>query len=146
MTIKVKYLADILPIEIFENGDLIDLRCAEDVWIEPGEYKLIPLGVAIKLPEGYEAHVVPRSSTFVKYGILMANSVGIIDGSYCGPTDQWHFPAFRPSSFVNPVHIPKNERICQFRIVKNQPAIEIETVDELDGPDRGGFGSSDGVF
>ena len=142
MTIKVKYLADILPIEIFENGDLIDLRCAEDTWVNPGEYKLIPLGVAIKLPEGYEAHVFPRSSTFVKYGILMANSVGIIDNIYSGNGDQWHFPAFRPGSFLNSVLIPKNERICQFRIVKNQPPIEIETVDELDGPDRGGLGSS----
>ena len=126
MQIKVKYIRDILEIERFEQGDYIDLRCGVDVTMEQGEYYQIPLGVAMELPEGYEALVVPRSSTFRKHGILMVNSVGVIDCSYCGPEDEWCFPAYATRDTV----IKKNERICQFRILKNQPEIEFLQVSE----------------
>lgn len=138
LKIKIKYIRDINPIEILDTGDWIDLRCGSDTWVEPGEYVQIPLGVAMELPEGYEAHVIPRSSTFRKYKILLANSMGLIDNSYCGNKDEWHFPAYATEE----VKIPKNERICQFRIVPVQPKIEFEIVDKLDSPDRGGFGST----
>ena len=138
MDIRIKYLKDIEPLEIIENGDLIDLRCAENVMLRTGQYIQIPLGVAMELPEGYEAHIYPRSSTFKKYGILMANSVGIVDEKYCGENDEWQFPAYctRDGS------IPKNTRIAQFRIFEHQPKINLVTVETLGNADRGGFGST----
>lgn len=138
MRIKIKYTRDILPIEKIKQGAWIDLRCGEDTWVEPGEYVQIPLGVAIQLPEGYEAIVAPRSSTFRKYGILLANGIGVIDPSYCGPKDEWRFPAY----CTREIKIPKNERICQFRILYCQPECELVTVDELNNPNRGGLGST----
>ena len=138
MKIKVKYLADISPIEKFSVGDMLDLRCAEDVTLRKGEYKLIPLGVAMELPRGYEAHVYPRSSTFGKHKLLMGNSVGVIDCSYCGNNDEWKFPAFA----VEDTFIPKDTRICQFRIFENQPELEFEEVDDLGNESRGGIGST----
>ena len=137
-TIKIKYFTDITPIEKFSNGDFIDLRAAEDVEMKAGEFRLIPLGVAMKLPEGYHAQVVPRSSTYKKFGIILTNSVGIIDNSFSGSNDMWQFPAIALRDAV----IHKNDRICQFRIVKNQPSINFETVDKLDDKDRGGIGST----
>lgn len=138
MDIKIKYLRDIEPLEIIENGDMIDLRCGEDFQIVPHELNMIPLGVAMQLPEGYEAHVYPRSSTFKKWGIIMANSVGIIDESYAGENDEWWFPAYG----IRRVTIPKNTRIAQFRIFEHQPTVNLLTVDRLGNPDRGGFGST----
>lgn len=136
--LKVVYLADIEPIQEIWQGDWIDLRCAEDTDMKAGEYRLIPLGVAIQLPRGYEALMASRSSSFGKYGILMANGIGIIDESYCGDNDQWHFPAYA----VRDTHISKNERIAQFRIIKHQPGLNIETVESLGNKDRGGIGST----
>lgn len=138
LQIKVKYLADIDPIQEIKQGDWIDLRAAKDVNISGGLSALIPLGVAIELPEGYEAIVAPRSSTFKKYGIIMTNSIGVIDESYKGDNDQWHFPAFA----LRDGFIPKGERICQFRIVPHQPEVELITVDSLGNADRGGLGST----
>ena len=139
-TIKIKYFNDKLEKLAYIDGksDWIDLRAAEDVDLKQGEFKLIPLGVAMQLPKGYEAHVVPRSSTFKNYGLLQVNSCGIIDGSYCGDDDMWRMPVYATRDIV--VNI--NDRICQFRIVKNQPAMRFVWVDHLDGPDRGGFGST----
>lgn len=138
MVVKVKYLADIQKLERIKVGDLIDLRCAEDIDMKAGEYKLIPLGVAMQLPEGYKANVYPRSSTFKNYGILLANSVGQIDESYCGDNDQWMFPAYA----TRETHIGKNERICQFEIVKKQPEFDFVEVETLGNEDRGGIGST----
>lgn len=138
LQIKVKYHTDITPLEVNEKGDWIDLRAAEDVDMTAGDYFLIPLGVSMKLPEGYEAHVVPRSSTFKKWGIIQANHMGIIDNSYSGDEDQWHFPAIA----LRTTHIHKNDRICQFKLVKNQEPIEFLEVDHLDNINRGGFGST----
>ena len=137
-TIKIKYHNDIRPLEKLDNGDWIDLRAAEDVNLEKGDFRLISLGVSMKLPEGYEAHIVPRSSTFKHWGIIQANHMGVIDNSYCGDNDIWKFPAIATRDAV----IYKNDRICQFRIMKKQPCIRFDTVEHLNGPDRGGFGSS----
>ena len=136
--IKIKYLKDIQKIERFNVGDWIDLRSAEDVSMKAGEYRMIPLGVAMELPKGYEALVAPRSSTFRKYGILLANSVGIIDEAYKGDNDEWNFLAYA----VKDTKIRKNERICQFRIIQHQPLIHLQEVDSLGNDDRGGIGST----
>lgn len=140
MNIKIKYFNDNLerlrPIE--GKSDWIDLRAAETVEMKAGEFRLIPLGVAMKLPEGYEAHVVPRSSTFKNYGLIMTNSVGIIDNTYCGPGDQWFMPVYAVWDTV--VHF--NDRICQFRIVENQPPLQFTESDLTEETDRGGFGST----
>lgn len=137
--IKIKYHTDeIDKIKKIAVGDWIDLRVAETIALHKGDFKLISLGISMKLPEGYEAHVVPRSSTFKKWGILQANSTGIIDNSYSGTNDIWRFPALAMRDTV----INKNDRICQFRIVKRQPTIQFEEVETLDAVDRGGFGST----
>lgn len=137
-TIKIRYLRGVQKIERFNVGDWIDLRAAEDINMDGGKFKLIPLGVAMELPEGYEAIVAPRSSTFKNHGILMANSIGIVDESYKGDNDEWHFPAYA----VKDTYIRKNERICQFRIIQHQPMIHLLEVDHLGNTDRGGIGST----
>ncbi len=139
MILKVKYFdKDIDVIKKIDKGDWIDLRAAEKVKMKKGEFKLIPLGVGMILPKGYEAHVVPRSSTYKNFGIIQTNHFGIIDESYCGNDDQWMFPAYALKDTV----INKNERICQFRIIKKQPEIEFVTVDTLNTVSRGGIGST----
>jgi len=139
MKLKIKYFNnDIEKIEVKENSDWIDLRAAETIYIPQHEFKLIPLGIAVELPKGYEAHVIPRSSTFKNFGIIQANSMGLIDESYCGDKDQWFFPAFAMISTT----IEKNSRICQFRIMKKQETLEFEFVDELKNQNRGGIGST----
>ena len=136
--IKIKYFNGVEKIEKIGVGDWIDLRAAEDVILYAGEYKAIPLGVAMELPEGYEVLVAPRSSTVKKHGILLANSIGVIDESYKGDNDQWHFPALATRGGK----IQKNERICQFRIIKHQPPIVLLEVDSLSNTNRGGLGST----
>lgn len=138
MKIKVKYHADIDRIQKINIGDWIDLRASEDIELKNGEFKIIPLGVSMQLPKGYEALVVPRSSTFKNFGIILANSIGVIDNSYCGDNDIWKFPAIALRDTV----IKKNERICQFRIIANQPKFKVEEVLVLDNADRGGIGST----
>ena len=138
-TIKIKYFdQEIDKIQKITVGDWIDLRSAETVELKKGEYALIRLGVGMILPDGYEAHVLPRSSTPSKFGIIMANSMGIIDNSYSGDADEWKFPAVAIRDTV----IHKNDRICQFRIVKNQPGITFKVVDHLRENSRGGIGST----
>lgn len=138
MKIYIKYFADIEKIGKLSVGDWIDLRAAEDVDMAAGEFRLIPLGVGMKLPEGYEAHVAPRSSTFKNFGIIQVNSIGVIDNSYCGEQDEWKLPAYA----LRPVHIKKNDRICQFRVMPKQPELELEQVEHLEETSRGGFGST----
>lgn len=138
--IKIKYHEDIEHIKKIEQGDWIDLRSAEDVTLMLGESKLISLGVSMKLPEGYEAHVAPRSSTFKNFGIILVNGIGIIDNSYCGNDDIWRFPALCLKQEGSIIH--KGDRICQFRIVKKQPEINFTEVEFLDGKNRGGIGST----
>ena len=139
LKIRIKYFTDDIDrIKPITKGDWIDLRRAETVELKAGEFRLIPLGVAMQLPEGYEAHVAPRSSTFKNFGIIQANSIGIIDNSYNGDNDQWFYPALAVRDTV----INKNDRICQFRIMEIQPAVEFETVERLGNEDRGGWGST----
>lgn len=138
MKIKVKYHADILPLEINDKGDWIDLRAAEDMKLWAGHDYYIPLGISVELPEGYEAHIAPRSSAFKRWGIIQANSVGVIDHSYCGDNDIWMMPVYA-TRFTK---IKKNDRVCQFRILEKQPHLEFETVEHLGNEDRGGFGST----
>lgn len=138
MEIKIKYHTDIEQIEKFTQGDWIDLRSANRVILEKGEFYLLALGVSIQLPKGYEAHLAPRSSTFKKWGILQVNSVGVIDESYCGDDDQWFMAVYATKFSV----IEKNDRICQFRIIEKQPEIEFKIVDLLENKNRGGHGST----
>lgn len=138
-TIKIKYFTnEIDKVERIAKGNWIDLRAAETVKLKAGEYKLIPLGVGMKLPFGYEAHIVPRSSTYKNFGIIQTNHCGIIDSSYSGNEDEWKFPAHALRDTV----IHKNDRICQFRIVESQPEIVFNEVEHLDEESRGGFGST----
>ena len=139
MEIRVKYLTDsIEPLAQVPGSDWVDLRAAEDVTMRAGEFRLIPLGIAVALPAGYEAHVVPRSSTFKNYGILQTNSMGVIDYTYRGDGDQWRMPVYA----TRDVTIERGARICQFRIMAHQPALSFRRVERLEGPDRGGFGST----
>ncbi len=138
--IRIKYFSDEVKRLAYIGGksDWVDLRACERVELKAGEFKLIPLGVAMQLPDGYEGHLVPRSSTFKNYGIIQTNSMGIIDGSYCGDEDMWRMPVYATKDTV----IEKHDRICQFRIVKNQPEILFEECETLDNESRGGFGST----
>lgn len=138
--IKIKYLNDdIIRLEYIDGkSDWIDLRAAEEVELKAGEFKLIHLGVAMQLPEGYEAHIVPRSSTFKKWGIIQTNHCGIVDNTYCGPNDWWCMPVFA----LRDTKIEVNDRICQFRIQKNQPTLVFNEVEEMEADNRGGFGST----
>lgn len=138
--IKIKYFTDKMERLTYIDGksDWIDMRAAEDVELKAGEFRLIPLGVAMELPQGYEAHVVPRSSTFKNFGIIQTNHMGIIDESYCGDNDQWFFPAYA----LRDTKIHEGDRICQFRIMEHQPAIVFEEVACLGHEDRGGHGST----
>lgn len=137
--IKIKYLVnDIDKVAKIKIGDCIDLRSAKTVELKKGDSALIPLGVCMELPKGYEAHLYPRSSTFKNFGLLMTNSVGIFDQSYSGDNDQWFFPVLA----TRDVTISKNQRICQFRIVKNQPPIQFDFVKRLGNKDRKGIGST----
>ncbi|NLV50903.1 MAG: dUTP diphosphatase [Clostridiales bacterium] len=139
MRILIKYHnSNIEKIKAISKGDWIDLRAAESVNMNAGEFKLISLGVSMKLPEGYEAHITPRSSTFKNWGIIQVNSMGIIDNSYSGNGDIWCFPAYA----VRDTFISENDRICQFRIMESMPQVEFIETDELEDIDRGGFGST----
>ncbi len=139
LNIQIKYHSNTLTkIEKIEQGDWIDLRAAETISLHAGEFRLISLGVSMKLPKGYEAHIAPRSSTFKKWGILQVNSVGVVDESYCGDQDIWRMPVYATRDTT----IEENDRICQFRIVEKMPAVEFVEVDKLSDQNRGGFGST----
>ena len=137
--IKIQYLNDQVERLRYIDGksDWIDLRAAEEVTLKKGEFALIHLGVAMKLPGGYEAHIVPRSSTFKNFGLIQTNHMGVIDESYCGPNDWWRMPVYA----LRDTKIHVNDRICQFRLMRHQPEICFEE-EPLTGEDRGGFGST----
>lgn len=143
MKIRVKFFDK----EVYPNGlqkiggkksDWIDLRASEDVQLNQGVLYYVPLGVAIELPEGYEAIIAPRSSTYKNFHVLQTNSIGVVDETYCGDNDEWKLPVLA----IHETEIKKGERICQFRIIEHQPEFEIEVVDVLGNEDRGGIGSS----
>ena len=147
MKIKIKYFDNAKELNMIEKGNWCDLYANKDMFIPEGERAMIPLGVAMQLPEGYEAHVVPRSSTFKTWGIIQTNHIGIIDNSYCGDNDQWFYPAYclEPKNFIDNQYgtlIRKGDKIAQFRIIEVQPKLEFEKVELLGNKDRGGFGST----
>lgn len=125
-------------LNVTEKGDWVDLRAAETVSLKAGDYALINLGVSMQLPQGYEAHIAPRSSTFKNWGIVQTNSVGVIDSTYCGNEDVWRMPVYATRDTT----IEKNDRICQFRIMEIQPNVEFIEVNFLNNENRDGFGSS----
>ena len=139
LQIEIKYFdKDITKLSKIAKGDWIDLYSAEDVKLKKGQYYLLRLGIGMRLPKGHEAHVAPRSSTNKNFGVICANSFGIIDNSYCGDTDEWRFPIIA----TRDTEIHKNDKICQFRIVENQPQFEFVEVEHLDEVNRGGLGST----
>lgn len=137
-TIQIKYWPGSPHLEMTDKGDWCDLYTAEDVTLLPGDYGLIPLGVAMKLPDGYEANIVPRSSTFKRWSIIQTNSMAVIDQSFCGDDDMWMYPVYATRAVV----IPKGTRLCQFRIQKKQPSLIFQEVANLSNDNRGGFGTS----
>lgn len=138
--IKIKFTDEKLyeDFNTIDVGDWIDLKTTDMVTLREGQFRMIDLGVAMELPKGYEAWIVPRSSTFMKYGILQANNLAIIDNVFCGDADLWKFLVLATRN----VTIPKGTRICQFRIMENQPQIEFQVVDKLNNKNRGGIGST----
>ena len=139
LPLRIKYFdKNIEKLKKTEKGDWIDLRSAIDISLKKGDFALIPLGVGMVLPDGYEAHIVPRSSTFKNWKIIQTNSVGIIDNSYSGENDQWMMPVYA----VEDTKIKKNDRICQFRILEKMPVLEIQEVEHLNDVSRRGFGST----
>ena len=162
MKIKVREITEGCNPEFIPKGDWVDLRAAETVKFEAPHYpprgrkaifdsKIVKLGVAMKLPKGYEAVVLPRSGLFKSHPVMVRNSQGVIDNSYSGNNDEWGLPLIA----LGDTTIDKGERVCQFRIQLSQKAtmwqkikwlfsssVKIEWVDTLDGGDRGGFGST----
>ena len=139
MEIKIVYHnPELQKFEHIAVGDWIDLRASEDMELKAGDFALIPLGVSMKLPDGYEAHVAPRSSTFKTWGVLMTNSVGVVDNSYSGTNDVWKMPVYATRDTT----IRVNDRVCQFRILPKMPHVEFTEVHELAAQNRGGFGST----
>ena len=140
VTVKVRYISKEIEKLRYIDGksDWIDLRSAEDVDMKAGESRLIRLGIAVELPKGYEAHIVPRSSTFRNFGLIQTNHMGVVDNSYCGDDDEWMVPVMA----VRDTHISVNDRICQFRIMEHQPQFTFEETEKLSEESRGGFGST----
>ena len=139
-TIKIKYHSEEIDKLTYIDGksDWIDLRSAEHVVMKKGDFKLIKLGVSMELPAGYEAVIVPRSSTYKNFGIIQTNHMGVVDETYCGNEDVWMMPALA----MRDTEINVNDRICQFRIQKHQPQIVFEEVQQLENKNRGGIGST----
>lgn len=154
LKIKVKLFRPQRLPELVDKGDFVDLRYGGEntVYLNEGDYTLLELGVAMKLPKGFEAIIVSRSSTYNRFGIMNPNGFGVIDGSYSGNNDEWKYPAL---ALRDSIVIHTWDRICQFRIQLSQKAtvwqklrwlfssgIKFVKVDDLDGTDRGGFGST----
>lgn len=137
-TIRIKYLDGATRMKQTELGSWIDCYCYSDIVLKAGEYGYVNLGFACQLPEGYEAHLAPRSSTFKHFGILQQNHVGVIDPNFNGNNDTWMMPVYATRDTV----IKAGERPCQFRIMKVQPEIEFIECDDLENESRGGFGST----
>lgn len=141
MELIVKYVGDAYGdtgIMQNEGSDWIDLRANQDYHYAKGEEFLLDLGVCIKVPDGYEAHLAPRSSSFRKYHLIQTNGVGVVDGAYSGDEDVWKMPVYA----MNNGRVFKGDRICQFRIIEKQPTLDIVTTDVMPTPSRGGFGST----
>ena len=136
-TIQIKYKEGSPHLSMTDKQDWCDLYTYEDVTLHAGDFRIISLGVSMKLPEGYEANIVARSSTFKRWGVIQTNAFAVIDESYCGNDDDWGYPVYA----TRDVTIPKGTRLCQFRINKKQPEIVFEEVNDLKSSARGGFGT-----
>jgi dUTP pyrophosphatase len=151
MKIRVKYFEDATKLKKIKKGNWIDVYANKDIFVKVGEREMIPLGFALELPEGWEAHIAPRSSTFKTWGIIQTNSVGVVDDTYIGDNDQWHMPIYCLQSKHTEVSdigeskgtwIRKGDKIGQFRIMEVMPEIEFEEVESFGNDDRGGFGTT----
>lgn len=131
--------SELLPVEAQHKTEWFDARCAEDVTMNKGEYRLLSLGVTIKIPDGWEIIIAPRSSTYKQFGVILANSIGVIDNAYGNDeADILRFPAIA----MRDTHIRKNDRICQFRFQRVQPKVSLLEVNHIRGVARGGVGST----
>ena len=147
MKIQIKYSDEYIKrnlpkIKQLANSDWVDLYTSTDAVIKFGEVSVIPLGVSMQLPKGYEAHLVARSSLFKNYGAILTNGVGIIDESYCGNNDEWKASLLGVDKYNEVIYVPAGSRLVQFRIIRKQPDIGFIEVDDLGNPDRDGFGST----
>lgn len=151
MRIKIKTFGNQVMPEIIDKGDFIDLRANKTIRMNKSDFKVIPLGVAMQLPDGFEAIVVSRSSTYKNYKIFNPGALGVIDGSYSGNEDEWKYPAYALKDTV----VKEGDRICQFRIQLSQKAsfwqklkwlfsnkITLVKTDTLSSVNRGGLGST----
>lgn len=147
MKLKIKYFNNAKKLEKISKGNWIDVYANEDVFVLKDHSKTIPLGFALELPKGWEGHLAPRSSTFKTWGIIQTNSVGVVDDTYIGDNDEWSMPVYcleakKYSDGAFGTWIRKGDKIGQFRIMEVMPDIEFEEVEELNNPNRGGFGTT----
>ena len=151
MIIRIKYFDNATKLKKITKGNWIDVYANKDVFVKCGERKMVPLGFALELPEGWEGHLAPRSSTFKTWGIIQTNSVGVVDDTYIGDNDQWHMPVYclqgkdiesENGEEVKGTWIRKGDKIGQFRIMEVMPEIEFEEVESFGNKDRGGFGTT----
>ena len=151
MIIRIKYFDKATKLKKITKGNWIDVYANKDVFVKCGERAMVPLGFALELPEGWEGHLAPRSSTFKTWGIIQTNSVGVVDDTYIGDNDQWHMPVYclqgkeiesENGEEVKGTWIRKGDKIGQFRIMEVMPEIEFEEVESFGNKDRGGFGTT----
>lgn len=151
MKLRIKYFENATKLTKITKGNWIDVYANKDVFVEVNERAMIPLGFALELPNGWEGHLAPRSSTFKTWGIIQTNSVGVVDDTYIGDNDQWHMPVYclqgKDNIIVDGVKksgtwIKKGDKIGQFRIMEVMPNIEFEEVEHLENDNRGGFGTT----
>lgn len=151
MKIRIKYYDGATKLKKITKGNWIDVYANTDIFIEEGNRAMIPLGFALELPNGWEGHLAPRSSTFKTWGVIQTNSVGVVDDTYIGDNDQWHMPIFclqgketlkEDGIEKRGTWIKKGDKIGQFRIMEVMPTIEFEEVESFGNEDRGGFGST----
>ncbi|ABG85823.1 dUTP diphosphatase [Clostridium perfringens] len=151
MIIRIKYFDNATKLKKITKGNWIDIYANKDIFVKCGERAMVPLGFALELPEGWEGHLAPRSSTFKTWGIIQTNSVGVVDDTYIGDNDQWHMPVYclqgkdiesENGEEVKGTWIRKGDKIGQFRIMEVMPEIEFEEVESFGNKDRGGFGTT----
>lgn len=147
MKLRIKYFEGATRLQKIAKGNWIDVYANKDVFIKLGDRAMVPLGFALELPQGWEGHLAPRSSTFKTWGIIQTNSIGVVDDTYIGDNDQWHMPVFCLQGKHIEVEeqgtwIRKGDKIGQFRIMEVMPEIEFEEVDTFGNSDRGGFGTT----
>lgn len=151
MKIRIKYFEGATKLNKIKKGNWIDVYANDDVFVRLNERAMIPLGFALELPEGWEGHLAPRSSTFKTWGIIQTNSVGVVDDTYIGDNDQWHMPVYclqaKDVEVIDGLEekgswIRKGNKIGQFRIMEVMPEFELEEVECFGNEDRGGFGTT----